>query len=55
MDILLRVKVHTIYNENKYKELIIEELELYNKYHEFPKELKDIRKITKVERRYERD
>ena len=41
--------------EDKYKELIEVELELYNKHHEYKRELKDIRKITKVERRYERD
>lgn len=40
--------------ENKYKKLIEEELELYNKNH-YSKEWKDIRKITKREIRYERD
>lgn len=41
--------------ENKYKDLIDQELELYNRYHENKKEWKDIRKITKVEHRFERD
>lgn len=41
--------------EDKYKVLIDQQLELYNKYHENKKEWKDIRKITKVEHRYERD
>jgi len=41
--------------EDKYKVLIDEQLELYNRYHEDKKEWKDVRKITKVEHRYERD
>ena len=41
--------------EDKYKSLIEEELESYNKNHEIKKEWKDIRKIIKKESRYERD
>ena len=41
--------------EDKYKSLIEEELETYNKNREIKKEWKDIRKIEKMETRYERD
>jgi hypothetical protein len=41
--------------ENKYKEIIEEELETYNKNRQIKKEWKDIIKIEKLERRYERD
>ena len=40
--------------ENKYKSLIEEELETYNKNREIKKEWKDIREIVKNETRYER-
>ena len=41
--------------EDKYKALIEEELETYNKNREIKKEWKDIREIVKKESRYERD
>jgi hypothetical protein len=41
--------------EDKYKRLIEEELETYNKNHEIKKEWNDIRKIEKIESRYERN
>jgi chromosomal replication initiation ATPase DnaA len=41
--------------EDKYKSLIEEELESYNKYREIKKEWKDIREIVKKESRFERD
>jgi hypothetical protein len=41
--------------ENKYKDLICGQLEHYNTYQENKKEWNHISKITKIERRYERD
>ena len=41
--------------EIKYKDMIDDRLKLYNKQNEHKKEWNDIRKITKVERRYERN
>ena len=41
--------------QDKYKPLIEEELETYNKNREIKKEWKDIREIVKKEMRYERD
>ena len=41
--------------ENKYKLLIHNELDIYNKFHENIIELKDILDITKMETRFERD
>jgi chromosomal replication initiation ATPase DnaA len=59
-----RMKPITIYEDNafeskkledKYKSLIEEELETYNKNRSIKKEWKDIIKIVKIETRYERD
>jgi hypothetical protein len=41
--------------ENKYKLLIHNELDIYNKFHENIIELKDILDITKIETRFERN